>query len=145
MKLLVQKRADILKFARFVQNSVRNYQLLEITSLVKNVKKTATRKNILTVWLEACYEFVWSIISKELRFAVLDTTSAKQPAPLGCCLILAPVATSQLSFCFKMARIFKKLKLVQVTARNWAVAWNWRQNALPNRCFSWNWCCVLRS
>ena len=31
MKLLGQKRADILKFARFVQNSVRNYELLKIS------------------------------------------------------------------------------------------------------------------
>ena len=31
MKLLGQKRADILKFARFVQKSVRNYELLKIS------------------------------------------------------------------------------------------------------------------
>ena len=31
MECLGQKRADILKFARFVQNSVRNYELLEIS------------------------------------------------------------------------------------------------------------------
>ena len=31
MKLLRQKRSDILKFARFVQNSVRNYELLKIS------------------------------------------------------------------------------------------------------------------
>ena len=31
MKLLGQKRADILEFARFVQNSVPNYELLKIS------------------------------------------------------------------------------------------------------------------
>ena len=31
MECLGQKRADILKFARFVQNSVRNYELLKIS------------------------------------------------------------------------------------------------------------------
>ena len=31
MEWLGQKRADILKFARFVQNSVRNYELLEMS------------------------------------------------------------------------------------------------------------------
>ena len=31
MNLLGQKRADILKFARFVQKNVRNYELLKIS------------------------------------------------------------------------------------------------------------------
>ena len=43
-----------------------------------------------------------------------------------------------------MARIVKNLRLLQETARNCAVAWNWRQNALHNRCFSWNLRRVLR-
>ena len=78
------------------------------------------------------------IISKKLRFAVLDKTCAKQRALLGCCLKLAPNRTSELSFCLKIYRINKKLKLVQDTARNCAIAWNWRQNALHNCCFSKN-------
>ena len=78
------------------------------------------------------------IISKKLRFAVLDKTCAKQRALLGCCLKLAPNRTSELSFCLKIYRINKKLKLVQDTARNCAIAWNWRQNALHNCSFSKN-------
>ena len=64
---------------------------------------------------------MWSIISKELGFAVLDTTSAKQRAQLCCCLKLAPNHTAQLSFCFKLARV-KKLKIVQKNVRNGRVA-----------------------
>ena len=47
--------------------------------------------------------------------AVLDKTCAKQRAPLGCCLKLARNRTSELSFCFKMARVVNNLKLVQKT------------------------------
>ena len=65
-------------------------------------------------------------MSKKLRFAVLGKTSAKQRGQLYCCLKLAPNDTLQLSFCFKLARIVKKLKLVQETKRNCPVAENWR-------------------
>ena len=51
MKLLGQKRADILEFARFVQNSVPNYELLKISVSCQkrkennNVKKYSHRLN----------------------------------------------------------------------------------------------------
>ena len=61
-------------------------------------------------------------MSKKLRFAVSGKTSAKQRGQLYCCLKLAPNDTLQLSFCFKLARIVKKLKLVQETKRNCPVA-----------------------
>ena len=44
MKLLGQKRADILKFARFVQNSVRNYELLKISVSCEKRKEKKKRK-----------------------------------------------------------------------------------------------------
>ena len=78
---------------------------------------------------------MWSIISKELRFAVLDKTSTKQRAQVCCCLKLAPYHTTQLSFCLKLARIVNNLKLVQKTVRNCPVAQIWSQNILHNNCF----------
>ena len=68
-----------------------------------------------------------SIISKELGFAVVDKTCGKQRVQLCCCSKLAPNHTPQLSFCFKLARIVKKLKLVPSTLRNCPVAQNWRK------------------
>ena len=62
----------------------------------------------------------WSL--KKVRFAVLGESSAKERAQLYCCLKLAPNHTWQLSFCFKLARIVKKVKLVQETVRNGPVA-----------------------
>ena len=44
MKLLGQKRADILKFARFVQNSVRNYELLKISVSCQKRKENNVTK-----------------------------------------------------------------------------------------------------
>ena len=61
-------------------------------------------------------------MSNELRFAVLGKTSAKERAELCCCLKLATNDTLQLSFCFKLARIVRKPKLVQQTVRNCPVA-----------------------
>ena len=61
-------------------------------------------------------------MSNELRFAVLGKTSAKQRGQLYCCFKLAPNDTLQLSFCFKLARIVKKLKFVLETERNYPVA-----------------------
>ena len=46
MKLLGQKRADILKFARFVQNSVRNYELLKISVWCQKRKEKQQRDKI---------------------------------------------------------------------------------------------------
>ena len=62
----------------------------------------------------------WSL--KKLRFPVLGETSAKERAQLHCCLKLASNHTLQLWFCFKLARIVKKVKLVQETVRNGPVA-----------------------
>ena len=61
-------------------------------------------------------------MSNELRFAVLGKTSAKQRGQLYCCFKLAPNDTLQLSLCFKLARIVKKLKFVLETERNYPVA-----------------------
>ena len=72
---------------------------------------------------------MWSIISKDFRFVVLDTTSAKQRAQLCCFLKFVPNHTAQLSFCFKLSRIVKKLNIGQKTVRNYPVARNWRQTA----------------
>ena len=44
MRLLGQKRADILKFRRFVQNSVRNYELLKISVSCEKRKEKKKRK-----------------------------------------------------------------------------------------------------
>ena len=44
MKLLGQKRADILKFRRFVQNSVRNYEMLKISVSCQKRKEKNKRK-----------------------------------------------------------------------------------------------------
>ena len=67
---------------------------------------------------------MWSIIFKELRFAVLDKTCAKQRPQLCCCLKLAPNHTAQLLFCFKLNGIVEKLRLVQKTVHNCPVAQN---------------------
>ena len=61
---------------------------------------------------------MWSLISKELRFAVLDKTCAKQRAQLWCYLKLAPNHIVQLSFCLKWATIVKKQEIDQNRARN---------------------------
>ena len=82
---------------------------------------------------------MWSIIFKELRFAVLDKTCAKHRPQLCCCLKLAPNHTAQLLFCFKLNGIVEKLRLVQKTVHNCPVAQNWRQNTVRNCCFGWNW------
>ena len=66
-----------------------------------------------------------SIISKELAFADLDKTCAKQRARLSSCLKLALSHTAQLSFCLKVTCIVKDLNFVQNTVRNCAVAENW--------------------
>ena len=51
MKLLGQKRADILKFARFVQNSVRNYELLKISvSCQKRKENNVTKYSHFLTW-----------------------------------------------------------------------------------------------
>ena len=154
--LLGQKRENNFKIPFFVQNSVRNYEFLEISVFCTKAEENNNLINILTVWPKACVEkkerqlliylnwFVWSIKSKELRFAVLDKTCAKELAQLCCCLKLSPSHTVQLSFCFQFACIVKKIKLVQDTVRNWPVAWNWPQNALRKRCFPWNWRLVLK-
>ena len=92
MGLLGHKRSDILKFAIFC------------------AKQCAQQRNVRN----------WSL--KKVRFAVLGESSAKERAQLYCCLKLAPNHTWQLSFCFKLARIVKKVKLVQETVRNDPVA-----------------------
>ena len=53
---------------------------------------------------------------------VLGESSAKERAQLYCCLKLALNHTWQLSFCFRLARIVKNVKLVQETVRNGPVA-----------------------
>ena len=52
---------------------------------------------------------MWSIISKELPFAVLDQTCGKQRAK---------IYSSQLSFCFKWATFVKNPEIFQNNARN---------------------------
>ena len=122
------------------------------------MKTTTSWQNILTVYLKAWAKkgthlliyanwFVWSIISKELRFPVLDKTSTKQRAQVCCCLKLAPYHTTQLSFCLKLARIVNNLKLVQKTVRNCPVAQIWSQNILHNclrfaPCVAQLFCCL---
>ena len=54
---------------------------------------------------------------QEIRFAVLDKTFKKQSAQQCCCSKLAPNHTVQLSFCFKLARIIRKQKLVTNSAQ----------------------------
>ena len=49
---------------------------------------------------------------QEIRFAVLDKTCKKQRAQPCCCSKLASNHSAQLSFCFKLARIVWKVKLV---------------------------------
>ena len=61
-------------------------------------------------------------MSNKLPFAVLGKTSAKERPQLYCCFKLAPNHTLQLLFCFKLARIVKKVKLVQETVSNCPVA-----------------------
>ena len=75
-----------------------------------------------------------SIISKELRFAVLDKTCAKQSAQLCCCIVKklkpAPLSCwSKLEKSEKRADNFEmsfSIKLVQNSVRKCAVARNWR-------------------
>ena len=49
---------------------------------------------------------------QEIRFAVLDKTCKKQRAQPYSCSKLASNHSAQLSFCFKLARIVWKVKLV---------------------------------
>ena len=72
---------------------------------------------------------------QKIRFAVLDKTFKKQRAQPCCCSKLASNHPAQLSFCFKEARIVRKVKLVWNTVRNCPVSGNWRQNALRNCLF----------
>ena len=58
MKFLGQKRADILKFARFVQNSVHDYELLKISVSCQKRKEN----NNLTKYSR---RFNWSLREKE--------------------------------------------------------------------------------
>ena len=52
-------------------------------------------------------------------------TSPKHRAQPCCCSKLAPSQTAQLSFCFKLARIVRKLKPVRNCMRNCPVNQNW--------------------
>ena len=56
---------------------------------------------------------------------------------------MAPNHTAQLSFCLKLATFLNKLKLVQNTVRNHAVARNWPQVRLCNCRFASNWTVLL--
>ena len=47
--LLGQERADVLKTAIFGQNSLRNYELIEISVFCQKRKTTTSWQNILTV------------------------------------------------------------------------------------------------
>ena len=58
---------------------------------------------------------------------------------------MAPNHTAQLSFCLKWATFLEKLKLVQNTVRNRAVARNWPQIRLRKCRFAPNWAVLLRS
>ena len=73
---------------------------------------------------------------QEIQFAVLDKPCKKQSAQPCCCSKLARNHTAQLSFCFKLARIIRKQKLVKNTVRNWPVAKNWRKKSLRNSRFA---------
>ena len=64
---------------------------------------------------------------------------------LSCCLKFASKHSAQLSFCLKWATFYIKLKLVQNTVRNPAVAKNWPDVGLRNCCFAWNWPVLLGS
>ena len=50
MNLLGQKRADILKFARFVQKNVRNYELLKISVSCQKRKEKKQRDKIFSLF-----------------------------------------------------------------------------------------------
>ena len=67
----------------------------------------------------------WTIISKKLWFAVLDKTWKKQRAQPCCCSKLATSQTAQLSFCFRLGCIVRKLKPVRNSVRNCPVKQNW--------------------
>ena len=69
----------------------------------------------------------------------------KRRAQLFCCSKLAPNHAAQLSLCLKWATFVRKLKLVQNTVRNRAVARNWPQVRLRNFLFASNWAVLLRS
>ena len=58
MKLLCQKRADILEFARFVQNSVPNYELLKISV---SCQKRKENNNV----TKYSHRLNWSLREKE--------------------------------------------------------------------------------
>ena len=58
MKLLGQKRADILEFARFVQNSVPNYELLKISV---SCQKRKENNNV----TKYSHHLNWSLREKE--------------------------------------------------------------------------------
>ena len=77
--------------------------------------------------------------------AVLDKTCNKQRAQPRCCSKLAPSHTTQLSFCFKLARIVTKVKLEKNTVRIFPVTQNWRQNTLQNCRFTENWRLLLNN
>ena len=64
-------------------------------------------------------------------------TCPKHRAQPCCCSKLAPSQTAQLSFCFKLARLVRKLKLVRNFVRNSLFLKNLRQNTLRNCRFSW--------
>ena len=54
--LLGQKRENNFKVPFFVQNSVRNYEFLEISVFCTKVEENNNLINILTVWPKTCVE-----------------------------------------------------------------------------------------
>ena len=83
---------------------------LELLSLVKQPDKIFS---------------LFDLISKKLWFAVLDKTCKKQRARKCYCSKLASSHNVQLSFCFKLVRIVRKLTPVRNCARNCPVNQNW--------------------
>ena len=81
----------------------------------------------------------------QLSFCLEGKAWGKHCAQLSFCSTLATNHNAQLSFCLKWATFLIKLKLVQNTVRNRAVARNWPQVRLRNCPFAWNWPVLLGS
>ena len=81
----------------------------------------------------------------QLSFCLEGKAWGKHCAQLSFCSTLATNHNAQLSFCLKWATFLIKLKLVQNTVRNSAVARNCSQVRLRNCRFAWNWPVLLGS
>ena len=94
------------------------------------------------MWKTLCKTFLLLVIAPnhtaQLSFCLEGKAWGKHRAQLSFCSKLAPNHNAQLSFCLKWAAFLIKVKLVQNTVRNRAVAQNWPQVRLRNCRFAWN-------